>query len=99
MERHKDVNQVTKGLTKACPFCRKILLRYSTVVGEGSFETRCPHCDKLVKVNFGRVPFITIAKVTIVAGILLIAGIYQFNIISGLRQDNDDLTAMNDLLK
>lgn len=42
------------GISKACPNCRKTLLRDVNVIGEGNLKTKCPHCKNLVKVEIHR---------------------------------------------
>lgn len=42
-----------KGITLPCSGCKQILLRYANMEGQGSFEMRCPHCQKtnLIKIT------------------------------------------------
>lgn len=47
-----NIHIMSKGITKACPNCKKIVLRYANFKGEGGFETKCPHCDSLVRCKF-----------------------------------------------
>ncbi len=63
-----------KGFTKACPSCRKVLLRYANFKGEGSFETRCPHCGVLVLVKLEVEPCIKIEKIVKVAILIILFG-------------------------
>ncbi len=56
-----------KGCTKACPKCKKILLRYAKFDGSGGFETRCPHCEALVKVVIIMEPILVVEVVENIA--------------------------------
>jgi len=40
-----------KGITKACPFCKKVLLKNCKINGEGQLECKCPYCNKVVNVS------------------------------------------------
>ncbi len=56
-----------KGKTIPCPDCKQILLRYCNFIGTGTFETHCPHCDKLVKVKIDQQPVIEVLILPLVA--------------------------------
>lgn len=60
------------GITKACPNCRKTLLKSANFFGQGSFQTKCPHCKNLVLVELNPHPFV---KLTSLLPIILGFGI------------------------
>lgn len=57
------------GITKACPNCRKILIKSGNFAGTGSFYTKCPHCKTIVLAEIK--PSLTLTKV-VVAGLLFL---------------------------
>lgn len=71
------------GLSKACPSCRKTLIKSANIIGVGNFKTKCPHCGSLIKVEIGQKSFITLTKVSIC--LLLVIGIYQIITIIGVK--------------
>lgn len=77
-----------KGITIACPHCKKVLVRYANIAGDGSFEMLCPHCSELVVVAMGQKPWLTatLKKGAVVMFILMgLATIYNANILSSIQ--------------
>lgn len=52
-----------KGITKCCPLCRKILIRYVNTEGKSDFEMICPHCKETVKVIFDQMSKVVIDSI------------------------------------
>jgi phage FluMu protein Com len=71
------------GITKACPECRKILIKSANIIGNGSFKTKCPHCKSLIEVQVGQKTFISLFKA--IAVVVLIISVVQLFLISGLN--------------
>lgn len=65
---------MSKGITKCCPSCRKILIRYINAHGECEFETKCPHCDLMVKISIKQAPDIEITILSSIVILLFILG-------------------------
>ncbi len=51
--------------TGNCPYCTKIIFKDAVFNSEASFSTRCPHCNKTVKVLIEHKIEITIIAVDI----------------------------------
>lgn len=51
------------GISKACPNCRKTILKNANMKGEGIFLTRCPHCKTLVEIDISQKTNINLTKI------------------------------------
>lgn len=71
------------GITKACPECRKILIKSANIIGNGSFKTKCPHCHSLITIEIGQRTFVNVFKV--LAVMIVIVSVAQLFFISGLN--------------
>lgn len=67
-----------KGITKSCPSCKKILIRFVNFKGEGSFQLRCPHCQETHTVFLGQKMELTIAKLAIF--VIIIVTVLFYNV-------------------
>lgn len=63
------------GVTKACPECKKVVIRDGNFNGTGSFRTKCPHCKSLVLVQINPKPLITVTKLLIIGAIIILVTI------------------------
>lgn len=48
-----------KTITIPCPDCRDILARSIDFKGEGTLETKCVHCGKLIKIVISQILKVT----------------------------------------
>lgn len=51
------------GISKACPNCRKTLIKNANIKGVGVFLTRCPHCKILVEIDISQKASINLTKI------------------------------------
>lgn len=72
------------GITKACPECRKILIKSANIIGNGSFKTKCPHCNSFITISIGQKTFINVFKA--VSVIILVISAVQLFVLNGLNQ-------------
>ena len=77
------------GISKACPECRKTIIKSANILGNGSLSLKCPHCKNLIKVEIGQKTSITLTKVLLT--FLIAIGIFQIFTLTGLK---DSFTAM-----
>lgn len=51
------------GINKACPHCKKTIIKSVNMLGQGNFDTKCNHCQALVHIEVGQKAFITLTKI------------------------------------
>lgn len=68
-----------KGITLPCSGCKQILLRYANIKGEGSFETRCPHCQATNMVTISQKPTIVSVLLKMLMFLFIIGGFIYFS--------------------
>lgn len=71
------------GITKACPECRRILIKSANIIGHGSFKTKCPHCKTLITLEVGQKTFINVFKTAIL--IVFIISAIQIFVLNSLN--------------
>jgi len=71
------------GLSKACPSCRKTLIKAANIIGVGKFKTKCPHCHALIQVEIGQKSYFTLTKVLIC--LFFVISLYQIVVITGVE--------------
>lgn len=70
------------GITKACPYCRKIIIKEGKFNGQGIFKMKCPNCQKVLSVNVD-LQMIIKASVLILVGILsYLLGAYVHRVVA-----------------
>jgi len=72
------------GITKSCPKCRKTLIKSILFSGEGSFETKCPHCNEFVCIKLTQKNYVLITTVALSLTVLVVVGSYLFVNTSGI---------------
>lgn len=96
------------GITKACPKCKKMLIRNMNITGFGKFTTKCPHCQEIVVVDINSLPNVTITQlkliglVIVILSVGLLVGIKTIKAHKGrviCSQFNSQLDAQNFLVK
>lgn len=51
------------GIAKACPDCKKTIIKSANFSGTGSFSLKCPHCKALVVIQVNPQTTMTLTKV------------------------------------
>lgn len=84
-------SESNRGITKACPECRKILIAVAEMVGYGQFHQniKCAYCGTRLKIVIGQKTFITVSKVLLV--ILAIIFTYQVLLLDKLNTNLSSL--------
>lgn len=77
------------GITKACPECRRTLIKSANMVGTGAFHTKCPHCKSLILIEIGQKTYFTLKKVLLIL-VLLLACLGLYGKITAKRNINCD---------
>lgn len=78
-----------KGITKACPECRKILIASAEMIGYGQFEQniKCAYCGTRLKIVVGQKTFIAISKIIGIVFIVsfIASSFYQLAVLTQLN--------------
>lgn len=63
------------GISKACPSCRKTIIRDGNFEGKGSFSFKCPHCLEFVVIDINPITTMKVSKRNILISVVVLFSI------------------------
>lgn len=81
------------GITKACPECKKIVIRDGNFNGSGSFKIKCPHCvrenkDTLIEIKINPQTTMLLSKIAVISAIIILIALNGIQLVKAQRDNN-----------